>query len=733
MSRTALRVDSRGGPGPLILGLSGGTAPTRAPAEPTDEHRMIVDYDTTHDSAAVLVRDGVVLAAVEEERLNRLKHTNKIAVNAIRACLDEAGLTIADIDRIAYYAREDIYDHTVIRHLLKHPSVRMPWSGRAYLAEVLSEDLGQPIDPARLMFVEHHLAHASSAYAVGPFEDALVVTLDGKGDGLSGSVWAGRGGELTRLLDIPIPDSLGVFYVGPTTFLAYRMFDEYKVMGLAAYGDPSRYRHVFEAWCTLEPNGRFIIHPEQKLHAFNALPSPRRAGDPMTPAWQDFAAAAQEAVERAAMHLFAHYRRETGLRHLCLAGGVMHNSTLVGKVASSGLFDGVFVQPAASDAGCALGAALVAHRAEAPEIRIAPMTHAYLGPGIGDRDAVRAQVEPWRDLVHLRRSDDVAGEVATLIADGAVIGWLQGRSEFGPRALGNRSILADPRPAANKDRINELVKHREPYRPFAPAVLEEEADRYFEMPPGTCADYMTLTVRVRPEARARLGAVTHVDGSARVQTVSRATNPRFWALIAAFGKLTGLPVLLNTSFNHSVEPIVQSIDDAMTCYLTTNLTHLVIDDYIATRRDAIGERLWTLVPTMPEYVRVTHSRQYRARGANGANGANSTNAAARADGANGPSCAFEDVYRCEHVVTHRSTRLVGDATCRLLQHIDGRRTLGEIADDLRLTADRAAITGDIETLWGQRLIRLLPAATSEMTYGRETTDCRGAQTVRGTA
>ena len=234
MSRTANRGGARVGSGPLILGVSGGTAPTRAPLDPTDEHRMIVDYDTTHDSAAVLVRDGVVLAAVEEERLNRLKHTNKIAVGAIRACLDEAGLAIDDIDRIAYYTREDIYDHTVIRHLLKYPSVRMPWSGRAYLAEVLSEDLGQPIDPARLVFVEHHHAHASSAYVVGPFADALVVTLDGKGDGLSGTVWAGRGGELTRLLDIPIPDSLGVFYVGPTTFLAYRMFDEYKVMGLAA-------------------------------------------------------------------------------------------------------------------------------------------------------------------------------------------------------------------------------------------------------------------------------------------------------------------------------------------------------------------------------------------------------------------------------------------------------------------------------------------------------------------
>jgi carbamoyltransferase len=668
--------------GPLILGLSGGMAST-LPPDPRDERRIVFPFAHRHDSAAALLRDGMVLAAVEEERLNRLKHTDTLPRFAIEACLKEAGATIGDVDGIAFFMKEDWFDRLILRHLLSHPAVP-GCSGRAYLAEVLSEELDYPIDPAKLMFVEHHLAHAASACLIGLASDALVITLDGMGDGLSGTVWTAHEGHLTRLLDLPKSESLGMFYLETTRYLAYQRFDEYKVMGLAPFGEPARFRQQFNAICTLEAAGQFKL----QFEGFEALPRPRRAGEPMTPVWQDLAAAAQETVERAALHLLTHYQQETGLRHLCLAGGIFHNSTLVGKIARCGLFDSVFVQPAASDAGCALGAALIAHRALAPEIPIAPMQHAYWGPGLGNRADVRAQLERWENFVELRRPDDIAVATADLLAQGAVVGWVQGRSEFGPRALGNRSILADPRPAANKDRINELVKHREAYRPFAPSVLVEEAARFFEIPAGMCPSYMTMTVRVRPAAQPVLRAVTHVDGSARVQTVDRVTNPRFWALIKAFEARTGVPVLLNTSFNHSVEPIVQSIDDALTCFLTTGLTHLVVDDFVVEKREGLRERLWTLVPTLPEYTRIVHARQP------------------------GRGGALEDVFRCEHLASPTRTRTVAPTTGRLLLHVDGCRRLVELADALGLPADRGAMAAEIEALWGERLIQLRPSTTS---------------------
>ncbi len=680
--RTSNRPDS------LVLGLSGGTAPTRPLPLPLAETRLEGAFDWYHDAAAVLVGDGRVLAAVEEERLTRLKHTNRVAKHAIRACLEMAGVTVQDLSGIAYYVKEGILTQMTVVHMLRHARVPAQWTGREYLAQVLRDELAQPIDPARIMFVEHHLAHASSAYAVSPFSETLVLTLDGVGDDLSGSIWAGRrGGALTRLLDIPTEVSLGDLYSHVTQYLGYELFDEYKVMGLAAYGDPSRYRSVFDAFVRLEPGGRFtVMRRGERARMLKTLPAPRRAGEELTSVHQDIAAAAQEALERAVLHVLAHFRRETGLRYLCAAGGVLHNSTLVGKIARSGLFEGVFVQPAASDAGCALGAAIVAHRALAPDVCVAPLTDVYWGPGIGGHDEVRAALQAWGDLIAIQDRHDLADHVAGLLAAGAIVAWVQGRSEFGPRALGNRSILADPRPAANKARINALVKHREGYRPFAPAVLAEHSEKYFAMPAGTCCDFMTLTVPVHAHARELLAAVTHVDGTARVQTVSPGSNPRFAALLEAFGALTGVPVLLNTSFNHSVEPIVQSVDDAVTCFLTTGIDFLVVGDFIVTKHKRLSERLHTLVPVIPDYVRVVHARQPAADG------------------------GVEDVFHCQHVVTPALTRAVSGWTCRVLQHCDGNRPLDELLDLWAPAVNRHAILAEILDLWSARLLRLLPVA-----------------------
>jgi carbamoyltransferase len=690
---------SRSSTEPIVLGLSGGTAPVRPRRGVATECRMAFPFDTYHDSAAALVGQGRVLAAMEQERFNRLKHTNRFALQAIRACLASAQLTIRDVDRIAYYTREDLFDELTIGFMLRHASVQTQWTGRSYLAQALAEEFDHPIDPAQLTFVEHHHAHAMSAYGAGPFAEALVVTLDGRGDGVAGTVWSGTDGALTRLYDVREEDSLGHLYLQATRYLAYDLFDEYKVMGLAAYGDSARYRHLFDALVILEPEGRFKVQTSEWVRTFAALPPARRAGEPLTREHRDVAAAVQEAAERAATHLLTHYRHVTGHRHLCLAGGFAHNSTMIGKIARSKLFEGLFVQPAASDAGCALGAALVAHQTLAPRSRVAPMRHAFCGQDLGDDETIARTLAGWTDFVQVRRRRDISQQAAQLLADDAAIGWVQGRSEFGPRALGNRSILADPRPASNKDRINQLVKHREDYRPFAPAVLIEHADAYFDIPAGACADFMTMTVPVRPHVRALLGAVTHVDGTARVQTVRRETNPRFHALIEAFMRLTGVPVLLNTSFNHSVEPIVDSVDDAMACFLTTGLDALVAGDAIVTRREPRGDcRFETLVPSLPEYVRIVQARH--------------------ADGCGG----FEDTYMCEHIVTPSAGRVLTRGACTVLQRCDGHRPLGDLLEVWPVRDEHPAIVAELDALWRRRLVTLRPFPAAWRPDGDQHTD-----------
>ena len=672
-----------------VLGLSGGLSATRAvPDEMRRAWWSPTNIHWRHDSAAVLICDGKIAAGVEEERLNRIKHTIWLARHAITACLEVAGLTIDELTRIAYYCHEDQLDDEICNSLLRRPDVRSFWTAREHLARALSHDLETEIDAARIVFVEHHLAHAASAYFVGPFSEALVVTLDAIGDGIAGTIWAGERGELRRLFDLPHRDSLGELYLRTIEYLGYGGFEEYKVMGLAPYGDPGRFQHVFEPVCRLRPQGGIEVKLRELRRIGDVMAKPRRAGEPLTDVHKDLAAALQETVERATFHVLTHYRRETGLRYLCLAGGVAHNSTMVGKIARSSLFDGVFAQPAAHDAGCALGAAAYAHHALRPEAPIQRMADVYWGRPVGDTARVGARVAEWSAVADVVRVADVAAATAALLDEGAVIGWVQGRSEFGPRALGNRSILADPRPAANKDRINALVKERESYRPFAPAVLEEYADAFFEMPPGTSGAFMTFTVPVRAHARGLLGAVTHVDGTARVQTVSRTTNERFWALLEAFRQRTGTPILLNTSFNHSVEPIVDSLDDALTCLLTTGLTHLVVDEYLVTTRPQAYPPVWHLVPLLPEYVRLTHALEGDTTG------------------------STQSVYRCEHLTLVTRTRRMTAAAYRVVERADGQRTVRELVGAEMSSTEVSLVVTELGDLWARRLLRFAPPAAA---------------------
>jgi carbamoyltransferase len=583
----------------LVIGFSGGH-------DRINENRYSISPHYWHDAAAVLVEDGNVVFAIEEERLNRIKHTNKLPVRAVRACLASRGARLSDVDLFAYY---ETYTESWLKRCVLESSREAPIvKADAFLRECFCRALGEDIDPDKFRFVHHHYAHAVSAFALSGYDRSLTITFDGEGDGWSGAVFQVDRGEYKRLTHISGDQSLGEYYQHMIGYLGYSRFDEYKVMGLAPYGDPERYRAVFRDFYTLLPNGDYEIADMEKMLALFDFMMPRRKGEPFTQQHKDIAAALQESLEEIAFHVIRHYKEVTRERNLCLAGGVAHNCTLNGKILRSGLFENVFVQPAAHDAGCALGAALFACHKTGGE-RQAPrqMADVYWGPDIGEPNRVRDTLVKWRKLIQFSREGDIVERTADLLAAGRVIGWVQGRSEFGPRALGNRSILADPRPAENKDRINQLVKKREGYRPFAPSVLEEEAETYFDVSTGAEPHgFMIFVVDVKRDKRELLGAVTHVDGTARIQTVSRKSNEQFWELIRAFGKRTGVPVLLNTSFNNNVEPIVDSVEDAIVCYLTTGLDYLVIGDYLARRKEISWEDYLSLGIDLPRHVSLNH-------------------------------------------------------------------------------------------------------------------------------
>jgi carbamoyltransferase len=673
-----------------ILGISGGLDPAYPTEDPLLDIRLHYPWHHGHDSTAVMVCDGKVVAGIEEERLSRAKHTNKLPVNAIQYCLRETGLSFDDIDRLAYYVDERHADGIARTYVLQNPRTRAFSSGREFVIDLLNRHLNWDLSPERFVFVEHHLAHATSAFAMAQYNEALVVTLDGVGDGLAGTVYVGEGCQLTRTFELQRADSLGLLYMAAIEFLGYRFFDEYKVMGLAPYGDPTRFRRIFEQICVLQPEGKFSVNSE-KLRLLDALGAPRRAGEPFTQVHRDIAAGLQESIERAVFHLLRHYKDQTRLGNLCLAGGVAHNSTLIGKLLLSGVFDSVFVQPAAHDAGCALGAALSVHRELVPDKPIQALSHLYWGTDLGTSKAVSETLLQWKDLIEMRPVKDPSTEAANLIAEGKIIGWAQGRSEFGPRALGNRSILADPRREENKDLINEMVKNRESYRPFAPSVLEEYADQFFEVPDGSSPAYMTFTVPVREAMRPKLPAITHIDGTARIQTVSRNTNERYWRLIEAFRQRTGVPVVLNTSFNHNLEPIVDSVEDAITCLLTTGLTHLVIDNYLITKRPVKPAIVSHLFPTLPEHVQLVYCQQA------------------------GSGKGLKHLYRLESTVGKNTSRPLSAATYKTLTYAIGRNcSIGAALASDSAASGHGAICEELFQLWVERQVHLVPQSKTSV-------------------
>lgn len=554
-----------------------------------------------HDAAAVLVSDGRIVAAAAEERFVRCKHTGAFPVRAIEFCLAEGGIGIDAVDEIVHG-----FDYGPYAALYAQAGDRFRevYSPAAFADSVAAHFPTVP--PDRIRHLNHHLAHAASAYFTSGWDECIVAVIDGMGEVEGVSVYHAHDGSLHRIYRVLAADSIGIFYSLVTFHLGFDFnADEYKIMGLAPYGDPQRFRRFFEETIRLMPGGAVQIPPlyanrteedcETYLGTRRFLHEhliPARAPEAeLTQDHQDVAAALQRRLDEVVRHVTAEAARRHSCGRLAMAGGVALNCTANGALLRSGLFREIYVQPAAGDDGSALGAAL--YRAHARGQRdMARQGVPLWGPRYSEQDVRRAiaTVAPRLDVVEFDDVAATAAAAAACIAHGEVIGWYRGRMEFGPRALGNRSILADPSRPGMRDRINAMIKMREAFRPFAPAVSIEEAHLWFDVEPMSSFPFMIVTVDVRPAHRDALPAITHVDGSARLQTVARDTNPAFHALLQAVGRETGKELVLNTSFNVKGQPIVNTPQEAIDTFLATGLDALFIGDRCI-RRHAAGHRV----------------------------------------------------------------------------------------------------------------------------------------------
>jgi carbamoyltransferase len=569
------------------------------------------------DASAVLVADGVLVAAVEEERLRRIKHVAGVPTLAVRAVLEGAGLRLDDVDAVAVSRNPKA--HLLAKALFAlrhrpHPRLlagRLRNAGRVNdLATTLAAEHGADVRALRrrMRWVEHHPAHLASTFFVSPYDEAAVCAIDGFGDFVSTSSARGSGARLTEIRRTFFPHSLGLVYLALTQFLGFWSYgDEYKVMGLAPYGLPD-YADRVRRLIRLERDGRFTIDLSYFRHWSEGVPMTwddgvphvgptftdelerllgpaRRPDEPVTDRHRALAASLQLVFEETAFHVLNALHQRTRLPRLCVAGGCGMNSVMNGKIREHTPFREVYVQPASADSGTALGAAFHVWHQVLGHPRAFVMDHAYWGPEAADGEIAAALARERVALAgcvvaRIDDDDDRGRWAAQRIAAGDIVGWFQGRMEWGPRALGNRSILADPRRADMRERINARIKRREPFRPFAPSILEEALDDFFT---GAVRDpFMAQVYPVRKDKRDVIPAVTHVDGSGRVQTVSRHTNPRYWTLIKSFEAITGVPVVLNTSFNES-EPIVLRPEEAIACFIRTRMDALVVGRYVITR------------------------------------------------------------------------------------------------------------------------------------------------------
>ena len=565
----------------------------------------ILGLTTLGDAAASLIHNGEIVAAAEEERFSRVKHHSGFPFHAIQYCLDEAGIGIAEVGHVALYWKPWILRHKAMQALKSAAISREMFRARvdrgvdqvskSYLGMFgYARKLRQHFGPSnfRFHYFEHHLCHAASTFYLSPFETAAVLTMDGTGEDTTTMFSHGNGTDLRTLKRIKLPHSLGQFYSAVTNFVGFDMFagDEWKLMGLAAYGKPI-YKDFF-AQKVLSANGngefnlniRVLDHHLAKHYQFPdaiiaELGPPRQPDEELEQRHMDIAASAQEALEDVVLKLLQHLHSATGEKNLCLAGGVAFNSVMNGRIMQESPFENYFIQPAAGDAGCSLGAAYLVHHKKLAQPRGPVMKHAYYGPAFSAAACASALKTAGLSFETLEE-DELIARVANMIANGAIVGWFHGRMEFGPRALGGRSFLADPRRSDMRELLNEKVKLREWFRPLAPSMLEESSANIFGFDHRD--PFMVTVISVCEEMRDAIPAVVHVDGTARPQTVSHATNPRYWKLIKKFEEVAGVPALLNTSFNIQ-EPIVCTPEDAIRTFSSAGFDALVLEDHLVLR------------------------------------------------------------------------------------------------------------------------------------------------------
>lgn len=556
-----------------------------------------------HDSAACIIKDGKIIAAAAEERFTRKKHDNDFPLKAAEFCLDSLGIAANEIDLVAFYEKPLIkFERIMSQHLDQFPrnykqflDTIGPWFGsRIQVKKTLEKELHYfgPIN-----YIDHHLSHAASTFYLAPFSDAVIITIDGVGEWATTTIGYGRGKKIKLTKEIHFPHSLGLLYSTLTTYLGFGANDsEYKVMGLAAYGNPKPFRRHFDKIVKTFADGSYQLDMKYFDYEWaDHMPSAemvklfghpvRGKKDPVKRHHENIAAALQEKLEQVVFGMMRAAQEKYPSKNLCFAGGVALNSVLNGKILSNTNFEKVFIPPDPSDAGAAMGAAMHCYTQLTDQLVEKKDFHPYLGPGYHYHQVEAALKKFGLKYKYLKDDQKLVDETAKLIIKEKVIGWFQGRMEWGPRALGNRSILASARTTQMRDIINAKVKKREMFRPFAPVILEEKTHDYFETDDyiSPSARWMLMVYPFKKIGFKHVPAVVHVDGSGRLETLIRKDNPRYYDLVASYYKKTKIPIIINTSFNVKGEPIVCTPEDAIRCFLNTDIDYLVIDNYIVSK------------------------------------------------------------------------------------------------------------------------------------------------------